>query len=1406
MSILRPVSKFGYAGAPWFYDTRNSFLKETVSLAGPGPKLGFRKIPAIYDDPSILPTAPIITAESRMRRDDSVKSITKFSPGRRSEQRPALTLGLRQNSLTISTLAQQAAYLAEKARKTDAGDPNEQANASSFLRLFRFAKPWELLVLLLGLIFASLNGLMVPAGVIIYGEFTSLLIERTIMSGTSTPVLCIGWFGGGRQLTNASAEENRLALIEDSRAFGIGCSAFSVIQFIVGALSVDLFNYTALKQINRLKERFLKAIIRQDITWYDLNQTMNFATKVSDDVEKYREGISEKVPMLVYLVMSFVTAVIISFAYGWELTLVILSCAPIIIATTAVVAKIQSSLTTQELKAYSVAGVIAEEVLSSIRTVVAFGGEEKEIARYSKRLEPAKKMGIRKGIFSGIGSGIMWLIIYATYALSFWYGVGLILDSRHEQNPVYTPGVLMIIFFSVLQGAQNVGLTAPHLEALANARASAGSIFAVLDRKPTIDSLSTEGSRPELSGDLELKDVHFKYPARADVKVLNGLNLKINRNETVALVGSSGSGKSTVLQLLQRMYDPESGSVTASGHDLRDINVRHYRNHIAVVGQEPVLFAGSIKENIRLSNPSCTDEEIIIAAKQAYCHNFIKNLPDGYDTMIGERGAQLSGGQKQRIAIARALVRRPKILILDEATSALDSHSEAKVQRALDSAAHGRTTIMVSHRLATVLNANRIVFIEKGEVIEEGTHEELLELKGHYYQLVLQNEPSIAPNTTTTEEGKDKPAANFDPTADAKFRRAKLQKLESVDSIKSSSAEEDETVSENSVVLDEEKPGEFEPTTWQILKLCEPEKWLMLIGIGAAIAVGSSFPCFAVLFGETYGLLESKDEDYVRSGTNLIAVLFLLVGVYTGIGIFFQIFIFNLTGVRLTERLRIGAFRAMLRQEMGWYDNPVNGIGALCSRLAADAAAVQGATGTRIGALMQASATIFIGISLSMYYTWQMTLVSLVSVPMVIGAVVLESRILAEGIATVREASNRANTIATEAITNIRTVSAFCGEEGVLNRYREAGASAHQAARNSMRWRGVVFSFGQTAPVAGYALSLWYGGVLVANKEVPYKDVIKVSEALVFGAWMMGQALAFAPNFGAAVLAAGRVMTLLERRTAIESTHAPSVPEHYVAKGKIQYKNIKFRYPTRREVEVLRGLSLVIPSGKRVALVGPSGCGKSTLMQLLQRLYDPDDGTVFLDDYSIVSDMRLSTLRGNLGIVSQEPVLFDRTIAENIAYGDNTRSVPIEEIVSAAKAANVHTFIAALPTGYDTRIGARASQLSGGQKQRIAIARALIRNPRVLLLDEATSALDTHSEKVVQEALDRASEGRTCLIIAHRLATIQNADMICVIDRGVVSEMGTHQELIALKRIYARLYELQCGFVEESEENLDSQT
>ncbi|CAG2061156.1 unnamed protein product, partial [Timema podura] len=238
--------------------------------------------------------------------------------------------------------------------------------------------------------------------------------------------------------------------------------------------------------------------------------------------------------------------------------------------------------------------------------------------------------------------------------------------------------------------------------------------------------------------------------------------------------------------------------------------------------------------------------------------------------------------------------------------------------------------------------------------------------------------------------------------------------------------------------------------------------------------------------------------------------------------------------------------------------------------------------------------------------------------------------------------------------------------------------------------------------------------------------------------------------------------------------------------GRMQYSRVKFSYPTRPGVTILHGLDLMIEPGKTVALVGPSGCGKSTCIQMLLRFYDPMAGTVAVNNFDI-QEVSLRALRSEIGLVSQEPVLFDRTIADNIAYGDNKRTVPMEDIIEAAKKANIHSFISSLPLGYNTRLGSKGTQLSGGQKQRVAIARALVRNPRILLLDEATSALDTQSQKVVQDALDHAREGRTCITIAHRLTTVQQADVICVLSQGCVAEMGSHSELVEKGGLYLQL-------------------
>lgn len=388
---------------------------------------------------------------------------------------------------------------------------------------------------------------------------------------------------------------------------------------------------------------------------------------------------------------------------------------PVLAIAMGILAKVQSSLTENELKAYAKAGGVAEEVFSSIRTVMAFGGQHKEIDRFQENLVYARKAGIKRGMATGVGAGLVWGIIYASYALAFWYGISLILAACDEG--AYSSSDLLIVFFSVLIGAMQIGQATPYVEAFSVARGAAANIFAIIDRVPPIDSSSNEGLVPDgVEGKVSFRKVFFNYPSRPDVKILQGIDFDVSPGQTVALVGTSGCGKSTCIQLLQRFYDPLEGSVCIDGKNVKDLNLGWLREQIGMVGQEPVLFGTTIGENIRYGRDGVSQEEMERAAMMANAHSFIEKLPLKYDTLVGERGAQLSGGQKQRIAIARALVRHPRILLLDEATSALDTQSESVVQKALDKARQGRTTIIVAHRLTTIKNADRIIVIKDGVI------------------------------------------------------------------------------------------------------------------------------------------------------------------------------------------------------------------------------------------------------------------------------------------------------------------------------------------------------------------------------------------------------------------------------------------------------------------------------------------------------------------------------------------------------------------------------------------------------------------------------------------------------------------------------------------------------------------
>ncbi|KAM4688621.1 ATP-binding cassette sub-family B member 5-like [Discoglossus pictus] len=1222
-------------------------------------------------------------------------------------------------------------------------------------RIFRFADWLDVFLMFFGFLGALANGLCNPLKNLVFGEMTD-------------SILCYN-----SSIQNSTECMQFKPLEEQMMLFCIYYAAMGAGVLICGYIQVSFWVLSAARQTRKMRTAFFHSVLSQDMSWFDVTKSGEFNTRLTEDINKINDGIGDKVGHLLEQVSTIVAGMAIALAYGWQLALVIVAASPLISMSTAVSAKMLVSLTSKELSAYAKAGAVAEEVLSSIRTVVAFGGQDKEINRYTNSLGEAKKFGIKKAIISQLAVGCMYFIIYATYGLGFWYATTLILGDSG-----YTIGNAIVVFFSVIMSSYCFGQATSHFEAFSVARGAAYNIFKIIDQTSTIDSFSAHGYKPDnLNGNVEFKNVNFCYPSRPDVQVLKGLNLKVKSGQTVALVGQSGCGKSTTVQLLQRLYDPEEGKILVDGHDIRSLNVRHYREFIGVVSQEPVLFGTTIKTNIKYGREDVTDEEIVKAAKEANAYNFIMALPDKFETLVGERGAQLSGGQKQRIAIARALVRNPKILLLDEATSALDTESESVVQAALDKASQGRTTIVIAHRLSTIWTADVIAVIENGAVAEKGTHSELMDKKGIYYSLATAQTMAAAEDTEFPEILEN--GLHQKPPLVSRMN----SKTSVISSKMSEEGEEEE------MTTDLEKTNLPDISFFKLLKLNKSEWPYILLGTLAATVNGGVHPTFCIFFAKIISIFSSDDAEKIRHEADMCSIIFLVTGVISMVTYFLQGFMFGRSGEVLTMRLRHMAFKAMLRQEISWFDDKKNSTGALTTRLATDASQVQTATGSRLGLVAQNVACMGLSVLIAFAFSWELSLLLLFMLPILVITGMLHARALAGFANQDKIELQQAGKIATEAVDNIRTVVALTRERTFEEVYNESLEKPYRNAQRKSQIYGICFSFSQSFIFFNHAASFRFGEYLIETGRINPEQLFLVFTILTYAAISVGNTLSFVPDYAKAKSAASHLFALFEREPAID-TYSQQGQKPDTFQGQLEFRNVSFNYPSRPDIRVLQNLSVKIESGQTVAFVGSSGCGKSTSVQLIQRFYDPCQGEVLFDGVEAKA-LNIQWLRAQVGIVSQEPVLFDCSIAENIAYGDNSRTVSMDEIQRAAKAANIHSFIEGLPEKYNTLVGAKGTQLSGGQKQRIAIARALIRAPKLLLLDEATSALDNESEKVVQQALDQARKGRTCIMIAHRLSTVQNADIIVVMKNGKIIEHGSHQQLLARRGAYFDLVNAQ---------------
>ncbi|KAI0115349.1 P-loop containing nucleoside triphosphate hydrolase protein [Daldinia grandis] len=1245
------------------------------------------------------------------------------------------------------------------------------------LTLYRYSSRNDLIIMAVSAVCAIAGGAALPLMTVIFGN-----LQNTFQ----------GFFLGTVSYDAFMDEMTTLVLYFVYLAIG---------EFVTIYVATVGFIYTGEHISAKIREHYLESCMRQNIGFFDKLGAGEVTTRITADTNLIQEGISEKIGLTLTAAATFVSAFVIGFVFYWKLTLILCSSLFALLMVMGTGSRFVVKYTKDSIQAYAAGGSVAEEVISSIRNAIAFGTQGTLSKQYDAHLIRAEYFGFRKSAsVACMVAGMFW-IIYLNYGLSFWMG------SKYLVDGVIPLSSVLIIMMSIIIGAFNLGNVAPNLQAFGTGLAAAAKIFNTIDRASPLDPTSEAGEKLEkVVGTIRLENIKHIYPSRPEVVVMKDVTLEIPAGKTTALVGTSGSGKSTIVGLVERFYDPVAGRVLLDGHDISTLNLRWLRQQMSLVSQEPTLFGTTIYQNIKhgligtkYENESEEKQREMVfeASKKANAHDFITSLPEGYETNVGERGFLLSGGQKQRIAIARAVVSDPKILLLDEATSALDTKSEGVVQAALEAAAEGRTTITIAHRLSTIRDAHNIVCMSQGTIVEQGTHDELLELNGAYAKLVnAQNIAAVNDLTAEEQEALDAKDESLIRTASKTGDAAYIEDPD--DNIRDKLNRSTTQGSASSKALQGRKPEERQRySLWTLIKLIasfNKQEWkLMLYGLFWSIICGGGNPTQAFFFAKQILTLAvpitpanshqiKKDSDFWSAMFLMLAFVMLVAQISQGVA-------FAKCSERLIHRVRDRAFRTMLRQDVAFFDRDENTAGALTSFLSTETTHVAGLSGVTLGTLLMVTTTLVSAMVVALAFGWKLALVCIATVPLLLGCGFFRFYMLAHFQRRSRKAYEQSATYASEAISAIRTVASLTREDDIMSQYRRSLAIQQRASLISILKSSTLYAASQSLTFLIFALGFWYGGTLIAKGEYDLFTFFIVFMSVIFGAQSAGTIFSFAPDMGKAHGAAEELKTLFDRKPNIDTWSEDGTPVE-VVEGNIEFRDVHFRYPTRPEQPVLRGLNLTIRPGQYVALVGASGCGKSTTIALLERFYDPLVGGVFVDGKEI-STLNVNQYRSFIALVSQEPTLYQGTIKENILLGSSSETVTDEAVEFACREANIYEFILSLPDGFNTVVGSKGTLLSGGQKQRIAIARALIRDPKILLLDEATSALDSESEHVVQAALDKAAKGRTTIAVAHRLSTIQKADIIYVFDQGRIVEEGTHAELMRKNGRYAELVNLQ---------------
>ncbi|KAJ5329083.1 ABC transporter integral membrane type 1 [Penicillium brevicompactum] len=1302
-------------------------------------------------------------------------------------------------------------------------------NLGSYPRLLVAAEPsrLELGTLFVGLASSIASGVPFPIIGIIFGQLLD----------DFNSVTCSESDGGGSDSSEQGGINSKILLIV----------YLGIAQFVLIYMHLLCWTMTGARLAQRLREKYLQNLLRQEPSFFDNLPAGEVASRLNTDIQTIRSGTAEKVGICVSSFSFFVTAYIVAFIKDYILAAMLISLVPAYFLMSFVGSHYIEKYTGRMSDFAASAASIASEALNNIVVVQAFGANGRLEEKFSKALKDSEGEGLKKATATGIQAGFLYFIAYGANGLAFWQGSRRVADAVRSGSAGATVGSTFTVIFVLVEATLLLSQVAPFIHLFTQAVASYHKLRDDIERPSLIDGSSNEGIRlSQAEGGFEFENVSFIYPSRPEITVLNSINLSIAPKKHTAIVGLSGSGKSTIAGLVTRLYDATEGQITFDGQKLTDLNTRDLRGFLSLVQQEPSLLDRSLLENIahglmNSSNPahahlkatllgtSLTDlatevrdgQDLTVAAERrgadvveivelvrkaaglADADGFIEALQYGYATMVGSSGRLISGGQKQRVSLARALVKDPAVLILDEATAALDSRSEQRIQRAINNISTGRTVITIAHRLSTITNADKIVCMHKGDILEEGTHTELMAQNGPYSELVkLQTLGAASASSKTDTTVSIESVSKSDATSITDVENEKGSVSNDVEPTKDTKITTAEAPATDSAEEEEEEPETPPKTLWALCKgyapALRPHLLIIFAALFGASMVGGAFSGEAVIFGNTVGSLNPcKGASEILKSGNFYGLMFFVLAIIE----FFANIVswggFGFVAEKMVYKVRVLSFRSLFEQDLQWHQSNGRSPALLLSYITRDGNALAGLSGSVVGTLFSITVNLIAAIILTHIIAWRIALVCLALVPLLLGAGLMELMVLGKFEERHENAYTKSVDIGVEAVTSIKTIASLSLEENTLQTYRRSLKGPRKetlkVTLQASLWQAMTYFLGNMVN----ALAYWWGSKQIINGNYTQTQFLIVVFSLLVSALLWSQMFALAPELSAARSAAARILGLIEigkdkmngkiqssKGKDVEAIEEKPTYDSGNMASSVQLRDVHFCYPARPDMKVLKGLNVDIKPGKFCALVGPSGAGKSTIISLVERLYTPESGSIIIDGVDVTKTTDVS-FRDWVSLVPQESVLFEGSIEFNVGLGARPgHDVSIEEIHEACKLANIHDVIMALPEGYQTLCGPSGNQFSGGQKQRLSIARALVRKPKLLILDESTSALDAESEKLLQDGLEKAARGITVIAIAHRLHTIRKADVIFLIDGGVCTDSGSHDELLGRSDSY----------------------